>query len=143
MIRKLIIVVLTLGVVGTVVLLVCSFNYPSRGAVRGPLDCRLIPGAMLFYVEYSRISGEPPTLSGSAFAGFTWGTVMPANTVFFVIRVPLPHLIILLAVYPVVALALRRPLRRRRRRRRGLCVGCGYNLTGNVSRVCPECGEAI
>ena len=23
---------------------------------------------------------------------------------------------------------------------RGLCVGCGYDLTGNVSGVCPECG---
>ena len=27
-----------------------------------------------------------------------------------------------------------------RRRRKGLCLKCGYNLTGNVSGVCPECG---
>jgi hypothetical protein len=33
------------------------------------------------------------------------------------------------------------PCRRWRRRRRGLCVGCGYSLTGNVSGVCPECGK--
>jgi hypothetical protein len=26
------------------------------------------------------------------------------------------------------------------RRRRGLCVKCGYNLTGNATGVCPECG---
>jgi len=25
----------------------------------------------------------------------------------------------------------------------GSCRDCGYNLTGNVSGVCPECGEAI
>ena len=25
---------------------------------------------------------------------------------------------------------------------KGLCVGCGYDLTGNVSGVCPECGQA-
>ena len=25
----------------------------------------------------------------------------------------------------------------------GHCVRCGYNLTGNVSGVCPECGERI
>jgi hypothetical protein len=31
---------------------------------------------------------------------------------------------------------------RRRRRERGLCAGCGYDLRGNVSGVCPECGEA-
>ena len=33
--------------------------------------------------------------------------------------------------------------RHRRRARAGRCVTCGYNLTGNVSGICPECGEAI
>ncbi len=28
-----------------------------------------------------------------------------------------------------------------RRRRRGMCVACGYDLTGNVSGTCPECGR--
>ena len=27
--------------------------------------------------------------------------------------------------------------------RTGHCVHCGYNLTGNVSGVCPECGTAV
>ena len=27
------------------------------------------------------------------------------------------------------------------RKAKGLCVGCGYDLTGNVSGVCPECGK--
>lgn len=31
----------------------------------------------------------------------------------------------------------------RRRARRGLCRSCGYNLTGNVSGICPECGTAV
>lgn len=30
-----------------------------------------------------------------------------------------------------------------RRARRGLCLRCGYNLTGNMSGVCPECGTAV
>ena len=30
-----------------------------------------------------------------------------------------------------------------RRRKRGQCLSCGYNLTGNASGVCPECGRAI
>jgi len=30
-----------------------------------------------------------------------------------------------------------------RRSARGLCIHCGYNLTGNVSGVCPECGERV
>ena len=46
---------------------------------------------------------------------------------------------LIFAAYPTVAL-VRGPLRRCRRRRKGLCVECGYDLTGNVSGVCPECG---
>ncbi len=31
-------------------------------------------------------------------------------------------------------------LRRHPRRKRGLCVTCGYDLRGNLSHGCPECG---
>lgn len=34
-------------------------------------------------------------------------------------------------------------LRGIRRRDRGLCPGCGYDLTGNASGICPECGATI
>jgi hypothetical protein len=33
-----------------------------------------------------------------------------------------------------------RELRRQRRASRGQCIHCGYDLTGNMSGVCPECG---
>jgi hypothetical protein len=48
-----------------------------------------------------------------------------------------------LALIPLTAI---RPLvrwRRQRRERQGLCVRCRYNLTGNQSGVCPECGTPI
>jgi hypothetical protein len=48
---------------------------------------------------------------------------------------------LLLAAWPVLAFICG-PLRRRRRRKKGLCVRCGYNLTGNVSGTCPECGAS-
>lgn len=32
---------------------------------------------------------------------------------------------------------------RRRRRERGVCVECCYDLTGNASGVCPECGAKM
>ena len=35
----------------------------------------------------------------------------------------------------------RGPVQRRWRRWRGLCTFCGYNLTGNRSGRCPECGQ--
>ena len=52
----------------------------------------------------------------------------------------LPHglLVAVAAVAPLVR--LRRRLRARRHRGERLCPSCGYNLTGNVSGVCPECG---
>ena len=31
----------------------------------------------------------------------------------------------------------------RRRRRIGMCLSCGYDLTGNVSGTCSECGTRI
>ena len=49
--------------------------------------------------------------------------------------------ILLLAALPAVRGV--RGLRRQMRSKRiaaGLCHHCGYNLTGNVSGVCPECG---
>ena len=32
---------------------------------------------------------------------------------------------------------------RRKRTLPGCCLICGYNLTGNLSRICPECGVPI
>lgn len=39
--------------------------------------------------------------------------------------------------------SLRGPLCRWRRRRKGLCVECAYDLTGNVTGTCSECGAKL
>jgi hypothetical protein len=44
--------------------------------------------------------------------------------------------LVLLLVMPIWRLLHRRPPA-------GHCQECGYNLKGNVSGVCPECGEAV
>ena len=33
--------------------------------------------------------------------------------------------------------------RRRRRAKQGLCIRCGYDLSGTDHETCPECGEEI
>lgn len=38
---------------------------------------------------------------------------------------------------------LRGPVRRLFRRWRGRCLRCGYDLRGNESGICPECGEEV
>jgi hypothetical protein len=47
-----------------------------------------------------------------------------------------------LLLYPAWALTAR-TFRRLYRRKTGRCLGCGYDLTGNVSGVCPECGTPV
>jgi hypothetical protein len=55
------------------------------------------------------------------------------------LRTPTYLLLPILAGPPLWAL-LRGPVRRSRRRAKGLCETCAYNLTGNVTGICPECG---
>jgi len=56
-----------------------------------------------------------------------------------IVSIPLWSVSILFAIYPIVAF-IRSPARRRRyRRKHGLCVKCGYNLTGLSESRCPEC----
>jgi hypothetical protein len=50
-------------------------------------------------------------------------------------------LVLLFGFYPASAFIVRF-MRLRRRRKRNQCIHCGYNLTGNVSGICPECGRA-
>jgi hypothetical protein len=52
-------------------------------------------------------------------------------------------LIVLAAAVDLVISAFwnRKSRQRAHRVARGLCVRCGYNLHGNASMICPECGE--
>jgi len=56
-------------------------------------------------------------------------------------KVPI-HFLLLVSI-PIVAYPILPSTIRRDRRKRGLCLRCGYDLTGNVSGVCSECGEAV
>jgi hypothetical protein len=87
----------------------------SRGFVYGPFECRLGVGDRKYHRKgYGR---------------------------FVRVGFPLWLVFVTLAAVPTIAF-IRGPLRQWRRRRRGLCVSCGYNLTGNLSGSCPECGAS-
>jgi hypothetical protein len=61
-------------------------------------------------------------------------------------RVEVSRLLADLAVVlgvPLAAWLAFRFWRGKARRRKGACLRCGYDLTGNVSGVCPECGTSI
>jgi hypothetical protein len=57
--------------------------------------------------------------------------------------VPAWFLIGLFGAFPLARIAGFRRWRRSYRIARGRCAQCGYDLTGNISGVCPECGTVI
>jgi len=56
-------------------------------------------------------------------------------------KIPLVHLFIIFAAYPTLVLI--KTIRGRHRMKPGHCWKCAYDLTGNISGVCPECGTTI
>jgi hypothetical protein len=72
----------------------------------------------------------------------TRGIVFAGPAVGFILHV---HLIVPLGLFCIVAIIVRGIVQRARARREqeGLCESCGYNLTGNTSGVCPECGTPV
>ncbi len=66
------------------------------------------------------------------------GAAPPPDTVTIPAWMPM-----MLAGLPLSLIVGFGPARRWRRKRRGLCAPCGYNLAGNESGVCPECGSEV
>ena len=59
------------------------------------------------------------------------------------ISIGLWMLALLFLLYPAIFSVNSSRRRRRSRQLQGLCIACGYSLTGNTSGVCPECGRAV
>lgn len=172
MIRKSIIVVLTLAAVGTGVLWVDSYRW--RPSVRGSQDPPSIPGytgwqksfrlnndasariatfsgnfliahADVFTPPSFRYEDRTVTVKSEVFVrhlgSFTRNVTAKGHSVsVFTLRLWLPFVALL--AYPTVSV-IRGPMRRWRRGQKGLCANCGYDLTDNVSCVCPGCGTEL
>lgn len=132
MIRKAIIVLLTLGAVWTVVVCVTSGRSARLLFSNRTVTVEVERGGLV--ISCGAFISDPPRL---------W--VYPQRFrvgSHWVVTVPLWCPFILFFAYPTIAF-IRGPVRRWRRYRKGLCVNCGYNLTGNVSGICPECGTKV
>ena len=168
MIRKAIIVVLTLGAVAVWTAWVLPLPSVRLGNIE-PCEVKAwvvrrggwLPGDTLriwiIQVEYHRKTWQeplteikcygrgPPIPRHGPFLGLEFArnvSEMESNIYnITTANIPLVHLFIFFAAYPTLVF-IRGPLRRWRRRKRGLCIRCGYNLEGNVSGVCSECGDA-
>jgi hypothetical protein len=116
----------------------CGLRWGGWTAIRGQLE-------FWAYREIDASETMPNRSLELLGAGFRARTVRIPYTdlVLFVrsFRMPLWLPLLLLLATPTAAV-IRGPIRRCRRRRKGCCVRCGYDLTGNVTGVCPECGTA-
>ena len=103
-------------------------------------------GLCLYVAEYVNPPADFETTSFKYFLGFGYFSELEGGGAvrFDSYRMPLWFLAVVFLAYPAVALTgdLRR-WQRRRRERHDLCLKCGYDLTGNVSGVCPECGTEV
>jgi hypothetical protein len=77
---------------------------------------------------------------------FIWEGVLLFD-VNLVATVPQPgwFLVVAMVSGPIMLGLMLIPIFRRgkieHRRANGMCIACGYSLTGNISGVCPECGR--
>lgn len=78
---------------------------------------------------------QPPEMKRTIL--FRSRTHGPYRTTWIVFPLWLPPLFLLIAGIVPISFG---PIRRLRRRRNGWCLHCGYNLAGNRSGRCPECG---
>ena len=150
MIRKLIIVLLSLACLGTLALWAVSHVAPQhKGTVSSTLfrqwdlnggDVRLLDERNRpTYAQANPVRDRHyyvPRLFSVHTCSYSAGVSFGYRRVD--VRLELGTFALLLAIA-----FIRGPLRRRRRRKRGLCLSCGYNLTGNTSGVCPECAGKV
>ena len=59
------------------------------------------------------------------------------------VQAPLLLLIVLFGFLPANWLVRYRRVLQAQRRSEGRCLNCGYDLKGNTSGVCPECGTSV
>jgi len=111
---------------------------PSPPILRRPTTLRERLAAKGYYAKYS--------------AGWAYGPGQDeAGRIFYVkalsrdigLGTPAWFLVVILASYPTVVFLRAFARRCRHRKTHGLCLRCDYNLTGNESGVCPECGTPI
>lgn len=111
---------------------------PTAGRLAEPVgyskdnDTSIEPGWNLTYYFW-----------GPAWLGFRWASDPWVGGTYHVVELPYWFLTVPLGIASGALVLHRRvivPRRLRQRVRKGLCPTCGYDLRGNASGVCPECG---
>ncbi len=140
MIRKALMILSLIGL--SISLGVWGMSYTVIGWSNGRTIISVSSGAFR-YVEFVDL---PPTMSKWWWSGidsFDTGLIPSAGMNRGMHSLVLPFWIPCVLFAGVLWYCNRPGALRRRRQKRGLCVNCGYDLTGNVTGVCSECGATI
>ena len=159
--RRAVIVILTSLTVVTFLLNSVNIEGPrwfqrQQGAVVSSISVQTVSGGVEVIEETAHDTTNPPTwptdislqplLVRHSFLDHRARRLHRDSRAAFIMatctRLELWPVFLIFATYPATAF-VRGPVRRWRRRKRGLCVHCGYNLTGLADPRCPECGERI
>jgi hypothetical protein len=132
-----------------------AFDWATRTGRAGVDSCRgslsmgwvYVPPADLANIERRTLYTSKPASEAAgdrimpawSFAGFALVRFDFRGMRFRELRVPFWLVVLVTGTAPAVHLWRKR----RARMAAGRCVSCGYNLTGNVSGVCPECGSPV
>lgn len=127
-----------------VVALVCS-RWVNATCIRQgfPYGIELIGGELVLYVnnwprsDWRVIGLVQGHVTFAEYPFISWWPEIEWTSEFKTIIIPLWIPSVLLGALTLVL------WRRTRRFPPGQCRRCGYNLTGNVSGVCPECGQRV
>ena len=122
-------------------------TYPTIAFIRGPLR----PYHRLLRIFTTKIVPQSTVwfCIGSFYVLIgVYGLYLTAWTAMHPLLLPLPIVLWLIPLVGVLTLFMgvmivRLGLSLRKRERPSNCSRCGYDLTGNVSGVCPECGTKI
>jgi len=104
-----------------------------RSGLAGTRDVLELWGVLTFRTT---VTARNPTHLAAPAPHLKWHRRI--NTLVLRLWVP----IVLLSLYPLMITAHRLYVHRGRRLRRA-CIHCGYDLCGNTSGRCPECGEKV
>ena len=121
--------------------LVWYHEVPGAQATRAP-PTRLPRAAARNYFEYGFASTNHTRRMRDSFR-FHWRSPLGYGSLRrTLVGFPVWMLAALFISYPATSIVCSL-VRRHRRSRHGLCTRCAYDLTGNTSGTCPECGTKI
>jgi hypothetical protein len=124
-----------------VVLVSAATYFATAEYFRPPIFLSLAEGMMEVCLGQASQARFPPPPNGWS---LEWGRSWPiSGGQYFmyisgwglVVNVPLPFACLLLVPLAIAILGHRFPA--------GHCRRCGYDLTGNASGICPECGQKV